>query len=238
MKELIKQVLTLQKHDLELDGLQNEAASIPAKIAAIKADIQGRKIALEGAKKDLQQFQMAKKQKDLDLDAQESAIRKHSGELNQVKTNEAYRALTGEIDKAKAERSKLEDAILQLMDQIDQANKIWKDKESVSKGEENDLLKQISDWEAKQKALEQQTAEKKVERDQAFAALDKPLASTYARIRGNRKGAAAVPIRSEQCAGCHMKVAQSLINEVRRGQKLLTCESCSRILYLEETVAA
>jgi len=238
MNELIKQVLTLQTQDVELDHLQAEAAAIPAKIAAIKKDIQDRKGALEGAKKDLMHFQSAKKARELDLEAQEASIRKHSGDLNNVKTNEAYRALVGEIDKAKAERSKFEDAILQLMDQIDQANKIWKEKEAVSKSDENGLLKQISELEEKQKSLEQQAADKKTQRDQLFAVLAKPLAETYQRIRGNRKGAAAVPIRSEQCTGCHMKVAQSLINEVRRGQKILTCESCSRILYLEDPVTA
>ena len=50
--------------------------------------------------------------------------------------------------------------------------------------------------------------------------------------------AAVVPIRSEQCSGCHMKVSQNLINEVRRGLKLMTCESCSRIVYLEEAETA
>ena len=54
------------------------------------------------------------------------------------------------------------------------------------------------------------------------------------KLRKGKRGAGIVPIRNEQCSGCHMKVSQNLINEVRRGQKMMTCESCSRIVYLEE----
>src|ERR1019366_6536341 len=111
------------------------------------------------------QLQLAKKQKDLDLDAQEASIRKHSTELNAVKTNEAYRALMGEIEKAKLGKSALEDQILQIMEQIDQANESWREKEAGSKNNESGWLAQISDWEAKQKQLEPALAAKQAERD-------------------------------------------------------------------------
>ena len=235
MKDTIKLLLGLQERDLELDRLKAELAAIPAKIVGLKGEIQAAKAALEEAKKEMTQMQLAKKQKELDLEGQENSIRKHSTELNSIKTNEAYRALMGEIDKAKEEKSALEDQILQIMEQLDQATRVWKEKEAGSKSHEADVLKQISDWEAKQKELEQSLAGKQAEREQAFAALPKNLGDQYNQLRsGKRTGAAVVPIRSEQCSGCHMKVSQNLINEVRRGQKLMTCESCSRIVYLDE----
>ena len=238
MKDMIKSLLNLQERDLELDRLRAEWAAIPSKIAKLKADIQAAKTALEEAKKDMIQLQMAKKQKELDLDTQEAAIRKHSTELNAVKTNDAYRALLGEIEKAKQEKSGLEDQILQIMEQSDQAARVWKEKESAAKTDEVALQKQIADWEAKHKELEQTIAAKETGREQAFAELPKELAESYKKLRNGYRGAAVVPIRKEQCSGCHMKVSQNLINEVRRGQRLMTCESCSRIVYLEEVVAA
>src|SRR6266403_5228479 len=149
MKDMIKSLLSLQERDLELDRWRAELLAIPAKISGLKSDIQAAKTALEDAKKDMMQLQLTKKQKELDLDAQEAAIRKHSTELNAVKTNDAYRALLGEIEKAKEEKSRLEDQILQIMEQSDQAARVWKEKEAASKTDEAALLKQISDWEAK-----------------------------------------------------------------------------------------
>lgn len=238
MKDDIRQLLQIQERDLELDRIQAELHAVPGKIAAIKGEIQANKTALEDAKKDLNQHQLAKKQRELDLEAQESSVRKHSTELNAVKTNEAYKALLGEINKAKETQSVLEDQILQLMDQIDQAMKVWKEKEAISKGNEAGLQKQISDWEAKAKELEATLSSKQGEREQVLAGLPKALAGQYSQLRGGKRGAAVVPIRKEQCTGCHMKISQNVINEVRRGQKIMVCENCSRIVYLEEVPAA
>jgi predicted nucleic acid-binding Zn-ribbon protein len=238
MKDMIKSLLSIQDRDLEMDRLRSELSSIPKKIAKLKTDIQSNKTALEDAKKEVIQLQMLKKQKELDLEGQEASIRKHSTELNAVKTNEAYRALLGEIDKAKQETSGLEDQILQIMEQIDQAGRVWKEKESGSKAQESGLLKEITDLEARQQELQQALAAKESEREQALSSLSKSLADQYNKLRNGKRGAALVPILKEQCSGCHMKVSQNLINEVRRGQKLVTCESCSRIVYLEEVLAA
>jgi len=234
----MKTLLALQDRDLELDRLNAELRAVPGKIAEIKSAIEGAKKALENAKKELTALQMIRKQKELDLETQEGAIRKHSADLNAVKTNDAYRALLGEIEKAKQGQSALEDEVLQLMEQIDQVSRSWKEKETGFKASEAGLLKQISDWEAKQKELEQTLAGKQAERQAAFDALPTNMSAPYDRIRKVKRGAAIVPIHSEQCSGCHMRVSQSLINEVRRGQKLIACESCSRIVYLEEVLAA
>ena len=193
MKDTIKLLLGLQEKDLELDRVRAELAAIPAKISGLKGEIQSAKTALEDAKKELTTLQMAKKQKELDLDAQESAVRKHSNELNSVKTNEAYRALVGEIEKAKQEKSVLEDKILQNMEQTDQAQRVWKEKEAGSKSFEAGLLKQISDWEAKQKELDQSIAAKLAEREQSLSTLPKEFggAVQQAAQRQTRRGSRA-----------------------------------------------
>ncbi|MFA5975570.1 MAG: C4-type zinc ribbon domain-containing protein [Elusimicrobiota bacterium] len=237
MNDSIKHLLALQQQDLELDRLRAEAAAIPAKVLALQAEIQSNKTVLENAKKEVIQLQLSRKQKELDLEAQESAIRKHSTDLNAVKTNDAYRALLGEIEKAKTDKSALEDLILQIMDQTDQAHRAWKEKEISAKTVETDLQRQISELEARQKQLAEHVSAQQTEREQAGAALAKKLVEPYERLRKNRAGAAVVPILKEQCSGCHMKVSQNLINEVRRGQKLMSCEHCSRIVFLEEAPA-
>lgn len=239
MNDAIKQLLTLQERDLQLDKLQADLAAIPGGIEGLKKQIAGNKAALEASKKELTQLQLVKKEREVDLEAKEGVIRKHAGELNAVKTNEAYRALLGEIDKAKQEKSVLEDTILQVMEQIDQVTKAWKQREVTSKTTEGDFLRQISDLETKQKNLEQELAQKKTEREQATAGFAKNLLDQYERLRSKgRRGAGVVPLKGEQCSGCHMRVSPNLINEVRRGLQLMTCESCSRIVYLEEVSAS
>ena len=234
MQENIKQLLSLQERDLELDQIKADLLSIPREIAAIRKQIEDARVALEESKKELNQLQLQRKGKEVDLETKEGEIRKHSTELNSLKSNDSYRAMLGEIEKVKQEKSALEDQILQFMDKIDLAQKTWKERESATKASESDRQRQITDLETKQKNLEAQLAQKQTEREAATAAVPKKLMDRYQQLRGGKQGAVVVPIKAEQCSGCHMKVSPNLINEVKRGQNLMFCESCSRIVYLEE----
>src|SRR5262245_20548324 len=93
MNETIKQLLGLQERDLELDRIEADLAAIPKKIESLKSNIQDAKTALENAKKESTQLQLLRKQKDVDLETREGEVRKHTTELNSVKSNDAYKAL-------------------------------------------------------------------------------------------------------------------------------------------------
>ena len=236
MRESIKQLLSVQERDLELDRWRAERAVIPAEIAALKRAMEEARQVLENSKKELTRLQLVRKEREVDLESKETAIRKHSTDLNAVKSNDAYRALMGEIEKVKEEKSALEDEILQLLEQIDQAQRAWKQSEASVKTEENGRLHQISELEAKEKSLERQIAQKENERNDLAAGFSKGLLDRYDQLRKGKRGTAVVPLKNEQCSGCHMRVSQNLINEVRRGQSLIACETCSRIVYLEDVL--
>lgn len=237
MHESIKQLLILQERDLEIDRLYNESEKVPKDIGAIKKQMADEKAALEDSKKELTHVQGERKEKEAALSAKEELVRKHSAELNGLKSNEAYRAMIGEIDKAKQDRSLLEDEILQLMDKVDQAQRTWRERETAAKSVEGERQKAISDLEAKQKSLEEQIVQKQKERDELATGYPKPIMQRYQTLRQGKRISVVVPIKAEQCSGCHMKLSPNLINEVKRGQMVMFCEHCSRIVYLEEVVA-
>jgi len=64
--------------------------------------------------------------------------------------------------------------------------------------------------------------------------LDGSLVRQYERMRRSRvKANAVVPVINGVCQGCFMVVTKSLLSELMRGDSLMTCEHCGRILYLE-----
>ena len=235
MQEPIKQLLGLQERDLELDRLRAELAAVPKAIEGIKKQTEAERTALEESKKELTQMQLQRKEKEVDLETKEGEIRKHTTELNAIKSNDAYRSMLGEIEKIKQEKSTLEDLILQLMDKVDQAQHSWKAREAAFKTAEGEGQRKIADWESKQKNLEEQIAQKQKERDDLAAGYPPKVVEGYQRLRNGKPGAVIVPIRAEQCAGCHMRVSHNLVNEVKRGQAINFCEHCQRIVYLEES---
>ena len=58
-------------------------------------------------------------------------------------------------------------------------------------------------------------AQKQKERDDLAASFPTSLQERYQRLRQGKKGAVVVPLKNQQCAGCHMKVSPNLVNEVK-----------------------
>jgi len=52
----------------------------------------------------------------------------------------------------------------------------------------------------------------------------------YDRLRKARRGVAVAEVGEGRCAACHIGVRPQFMQELRRGDKVMFCESCGRIL--------
>ena len=53
----------------------------------------------------------------------------------------------------------------------------------------------------------------------------------FEHVSKQRKGLAVAEARDGSCSVCHVRMRPQMYNEVRRGENLIQCESCLRILY-------
>jgi predicted nucleic acid-binding Zn-ribbon protein len=67
------------------------------------------------------------------------------------------------------------------------------------------------------------------------AGLDEDLLFKFDRIVRHKMGKGIVSIRGGVCTGCHMILPAQFANQVRRGEEIVFCPYCSRILYYEES---
>jgi hypothetical protein len=73
-----------------------------------------------------------------------------------------------------------------------------------------------------------------VQRKQAVPEIDPKILSQYERILFNRDGLAIVSVKDNSCAGCNMFVPPQVINLIKMYERIVTCEICNRILYINE----
>lgn len=75
----------------------------------------------------------------------------------------------------------------------------------------------------------------KEERDLLVKEADPEIFRVYERLLRNKKDRVVVPIENRCCSGCHIALTAQHENLVRKGEKLVFCEHCSRIHYWPET---
>lgn len=237
-KESLRQLVRLQEQDKIVDALQVEIDKIPKIIADIQARIEGRKSRLTDIKGRANAVQLKKKEKEAAMSAKEAEIKKHGQELNQVKTNEAFRALQTEIEKGKADVGDFETEILTAMDELDQLAKEEKVASAELKAEEGKDQQEIQAFQKDKEGLEAKAAGERQKREGLVGSIPEDVLKIYEHLRKRKQGVALAPVLKNLCGGCRIMLPPQVVVEVVKAVKLQTCEGCLRILHMPETPAA
>ena len=224
----------MQGLDTQIFKFEAELESIPETIKKREEEFKEKSVSLKKFEDDLKALLMRRKEKEGDLEAKEGTIKKYQQQLNQVKTNKEYTALQEEISRVKADNSIIEEAILNIFDEIDAGNKkISKEKEFLKSEEAKfDEEKKRSAEEVNRIKAELEVLKK--HREELAAKVDKTMLKKYDRIIKSKDGLAVVTIVNEVCQGCFRTLPPQVTNEVKMNSELVFCDSCARILYIEE----
>ena len=228
--ELLKQ---LQAIDGDLFRLRRQQQDKPNELEEVNARLATQDAKLKAAEERLKTLQMSQKEKEGELQTREAQIKKLQGQLFQLKTNKEYTVMQHEIDSIKADNSLLEEAIIKILEAIDQAAQ---DRQR----EQRQLADEQQRGQAQRARIEQEMAEldtqiARLERDRQAITPDVLPAdlTVYERVLEIRDGLALVPLMNESCGGCHRRLPPQVISQVHLKAKLVTCESCNRILYFD-----
>jgi len=77
---------------------------------------------------------------------------------------------------------------------------------------------------------EKALAELHTRRTELVAGVTPVVLREYERLRKARRGVAVADVVEGRCTACHIAVRPQFMQELRRGDKVMFCESCGRIL--------
>ena len=232
MKAELQQLVALQKLDTSIRKLQAELEATPQRRAEIEKEFDQRAFeirALENARDEARHTRAR-----LELEIAEQRIRVERAERNLMssKKQDEYTAAIREADAARKQISTFETQILEQMEALEKAE--------ASLTERVDEISSLnSDREAKLRAFDEETeqqadklAQNRAERERLLSALPKPMGALYARISARiRDGVAVAEARNGACMACFMALRPQAMAQVRRGEEVVTCDNCNRILY-------
>ena len=224
-------VIQVQTLDQNIAALDKEVAALPKHIAVIEKTLESHVRKLEADRAALAANQKDRKKLEGDIQVQEQKMSKLRDQMLQAKTNEQYRAFQHEIEYAEKEIRKAEDRILELMGEsepldlnVKKAEGALKEEKAVVEREKNEARERTA---VDQKKLDQFRAE----RADAYGKLPPPTRSAYDRIRKKWNGTVVAEAVGERCSACQIVIRPQYMQDLKRGEQLMTCESCGRFLY-------
>lgn len=231
MKEDLSRLIALQQIDLQIKKLDDELANSHAEILKRQASIAEKKEKIIKHGSTIENAENRRKELEAEIETEVTRIKDRQSKLMNVQTNREYQSLLKEIEETKKSNKRREEEIVLLMEQVESLQKKVSEQGNVCKSEEQ-LLSEI---EEKITLLSQETLEKKGKleknREQQVKKIPDNLRRRYDQLLDKRNGLAITGVINGVCQGCFMNIPAQQFNEVLKGEQLLFCPTCQRMMF-------
>ena len=234
MNELIEQLVALQEIDLVIDKIDGEIKQeqdgLDGRISSL-AEREGRISEQEALIEELEKERRTLEDEMADKIAH---VKERQSKMMQVQTSREQTALLKEIEDAKKNVKENEEKIVTIMEQVENLTTDTTEEKNILKtekslvNEEKKKVKTVIDELSKGKKT------KKNKRDKQAGAVNGSMIQKYEILRERRNGLAIVNVLDGVCQGCFMNLPPQKYNMLLRGDQVLECPSCQRLIYHQE----
>jgi predicted nucleic acid-binding Zn-ribbon protein len=232
VKAELQQLVALQKLDSSIRKLQAELEAIPQRRAEIEKEFDQRAFEIRALENSRDEARHSRARLDTEVLEQRTRVERAERNLMSSKKQDEYTAAIREADAARKQISAFETQILEQMEALEQAEASLTERaeEISSLNSSREAKLQAFDVETQQQA--DRLAQNRAERERLVAALPKAMGALYMRISARiRDGVAVAEARNGACMACFMALRPQAMAQVRRGEEVVTCDNCNRILY-------
>jgi predicted nucleic acid-binding Zn-ribbon protein len=227
--------LLIKLGDLEaqLAELESRRRAIPVEMKELESDLVRLRSGLEDKDKKLNELRHERRLIEQEVEDEKYSLSKHRAQLLQLKTNREYEAMEHEIAGGEAKISKLEDKILELMEGDDELATALEEEKGGYGGREKQVKDRDQELTVENREVEARIAELTKLIGDLIEGIDVPLYREYQRVRDGKDNHQAITSITPKgaCGGCYSSITLQTINEVKKGDKIITCYHCGRILY-------
>jgi predicted nucleic acid-binding Zn-ribbon protein len=235
VEQKLKALYELQSIHSQIDKIRQIRGELPMEVADLEDDVAGLETRIQKIKFELDDLEDEIVTRKNVIKEAQSNTKKYETQLNEVKNNREYEAISKEIEIQGLDVQVSEKKIREFGFEITTKNQVYE--KALA-----DLEERKKDLDAKKAELGTITAETQKEEEALVGQVDKAqtniedrLLFAYNRLRQNAKnGLAVVTIRRDSCSGCFNQIPPQRQSDIRQRKKIIVCEHCGRILVDEQ----
>ncbi len=231
IEEKLKNLAELQSIDSKIDEIKAIRGELPMEVADLEDEIAGLETRIEKQADELKELEAAISANKNKIKESQQFIKKYESQLDNVKNNREYDALSKEIEIQGLEIQAAEKRILDYNRQIELKKQVLETAKTEVEGRKIDLQNKKGELNGIVEETEKEERELLDRRAKAEEKLEERLRSAYNRIRRNVKnGIAVANVLRDSCSGCFGNIPPQMQADIRSRKKILVCEHCGRIL--------
>jgi len=239
VKAELSHLIALQNADTNIRRLQAEIESIPERRAEIEKEFDQRAFEIRALEERQDDARQERSRLESEVFEQKQRAERADRNLMAAKKPDEYTAAIREADAARKQISAFETQILEQMEIDDQAEKDLTERAPEVEKLGEDMKARFKAFDEQVQTQQQQIENARAERERLMNELPKATSAMYKRIASRiRDGVAMAEARNGACMACYMALRPQIMADVRRGEEVITCDNCNRILYYAPASAA
>lgn len=237
MNSELSHLISLQDVDIDIKRLTEEIESLPTRSGELERQFAESFKEYLTVKQELEDAQASRRQLEGDLEQEQQKHQKFKNDLMKATNEREYTTAVREIDVARKAISALETEVLKLMERVEKLEAQVTERAPEMESRRVEIDSKLKEWTASADESQRRLEVLRAERAVKMKALGPEARATYARLSKMRSGFALAEARDYKCMACRMTIRPQVFSDIRRGESIITCESCGRILYFKREPA-
>lgn len=235
--EKLKNMFELQLIDSQIDEIQILKGELPIEVSDLEDDIAGLETRIKRLENQVSDLEEEVSKHMANINEANALIERYEKQMDNVKNNREYDALSKEIEMQRLEIQLSNKKIKTTREEVMK-------KDETLKATQDRLAAKQADLKTKKVELEQiiektDKDEKKLTAlsNEAREKVEERLIRAYDKIRTSyRNGLAVVTVERDACGGCFNQIPPQMQLEIAQRKKIIACEHCGRILVDDSLV--
>ena len=230
----IAQLVALQKVDDAIHTMKNELEQAPLEVSTLEQHFASLEEQRTKLLDKLEHLQEQQKRLALEIDDDAARIKKSKNKLMQVGNTREYHAMLREMDNMEKSNRSREEEKLTLHEALQIENANLEEVSGAYESLQTELEEKRSTLQTRISAAQERLDVLQKERSAAGVEIPSPVFARYEFIRNRLEHPVIVPVNQGVCSGCHIAVPPQTFIELQRGQQILSCPNCQRLIYWDE----
>ncbi|MDQ3798216.1 MAG: C4-type zinc ribbon domain-containing protein [Acidobacteriota bacterium] len=232
MKAELEKLIELQKTDTNIRKLKKAIETADQRRAAIEQEFEQHASSIREIQTRRDTARAERDRLETQIAENKTYLERADRNLKHAQNQKEYETAMRETDALQKQIAALETQALEKMTTVEEVEKILAERAEEISSLESNRLSSLETFETEHNANLAELDSELKKRHDVFVTLPTNLANVYNRLaQRSRDGIAVAEVKNGSCSACFMKLRPQMQVEIKRGDQIITCESCTRILY-------
>lgn len=233
MNSELEKLIKLQKTDTKIHHLKKAIETADERRANIEQEFEEHASSIREIQNKRDTARAERTELENQIAEKQTYLERANRNLKTAQDQKQYETSMRETDALQKQIAALETQALEKMTEIEEQEKVLAERAEEIDSLEGNRTEAVSDFESQLKKSKSQIQVETKKRDEVMATIPPNWASVYNRlVQRSVDGIAVAEVQNGACSACFISLRPHIQQRLRKSDEIITCENCTRILYI------